>query len=371
LEKGGLPGLKHFAQPGKKNIWPMCNLAIVAAALLLALFLSPALANDPPPSKLIGTWEIDAERTLQESRKNPAVTEADGQKLYGRIRADAERLKIQITDTNFIYKSGMSDSPVPYSLVSSIETGMTVSTRGPNGEVVLVFSLIDETFMNMRSAAAASDPVNYYFWRKVTPVVYAVSPPSPETVAQSFSFPGVITYTDEMRKECDFDNAGKRIWARYYQNASNTFASTAVILYEGGTHLNAERRRQLENGLADYKLQMEKIRQDAMQHGRSDPSKNRSTRNELDEAPIRFFDLADKRRGYAFVAAVGPGGGAIAASLSSKDGKYDLMVVIDFPDESGRFNSSETTKEYRESLKERPFSSLQQAITKLDSVMFP
>jgi len=319
----------------------------------------------------MGTWEIDVNRTLQETKRSQTLDEAMTQKLSARITADAERMKLQVTDTNLVYTIGKNDTLMPYSLVSSDETGMTVTVKRPAQEVTLVFTLIDGEFMNMRSTTSNLDPVNRNIWKKAVPIIYAVSPPAPETVARSFSFPGTITFTDEKRRKTDYDNAGNRIWARYYESVDHTFAGTAVILYERGTHLSANMRQRLESALANYNTQMEKLRQDAIQHGRPDPLKDRAAQVETEGAPIRIIDLPDKRRGYVYMAGMGPGGWGLAASLPSKDGKYDLLLVTSFPGESGQFDSSANTKDYYESLRQRPYSSLQQAVIKLDSLMFP
>ena len=113
---------------------------------------------------LIGVWEVDFDRTMEEAKKSPKYDEAMAERMPKIVKRMMARMKIKLTGTELIYLRGEKEIVLPYEVTSSNANSITVTVKSGTEEATVVFTLIDGAYMNLKSSA--SDDMDYYVWKK-------------------------------------------------------------------------------------------------------------------------------------------------------------------------------------------------------------
>ena len=121
-------------------------------------------SGDLDVSKFIGVWEVDFDRTMEESKKSPKYDEKMAERMPALIKRMMGTMTIRLTDKEMVYRRGTKDIAHPYSVKSSDENSVTITVKQEANEITIAFTLIDGEYMSFKSSA--SDDMNYYVWKK-------------------------------------------------------------------------------------------------------------------------------------------------------------------------------------------------------------
>ena len=139
---------------------------IMLVMVLSVVWGCGAIDEDLDMSKFNGLWEVDFDRTMEESQKSPKYDEKTATRMPDMIKRMMANMKIKLTDKEMIYLRGTKEVVIPYTLKSSDQKSVTVTMKQGPEEASAVFTLIDGKYMKFKSSA--SDDMHYYVWKKGT-----------------------------------------------------------------------------------------------------------------------------------------------------------------------------------------------------------
>ena len=141
-------------------------------------------------------------------------------------------------------------------------------------------------------------------------------PPSAELVCNWVKFSKPVTLR---REQDDYEElrtvVGKVIWSYTYSSLTQAKSSYTIALYKGES-LFGDKRTEVENQLQELEDLAEEL-------GKQPPI-----------GPV-VETRDDGRKVYFFIAALGPGGAAMAGFTGIRNGEYDLLVMEYGGDEHG------------------------------------
>jgi len=136
--------------------------------VLWIICLSIMIANGDAHAKGINyfyaTWEVDFERTLEESRKSPKFSQEDLVKMPDMIRKMMDIMKVRITKSEMIYLRGEKEIAYPFVVVEETENSARIECSVNEQTFHIDFTLLDNKYMNFKSSG--SDDMNYYIWKQ-------------------------------------------------------------------------------------------------------------------------------------------------------------------------------------------------------------
>ena len=133
---------------------------------LSVICCSMTWAGDLNMDTFIGVWEVDYDRTLEESKNSPKYDEKMAERMPAMIKRMMGTMKIKLTEEEMVYARGAKEIKFPYTVKSSDAESVTISIAQEAAEITVVFTLVDEAYMGFKSSA--SDDMHYYVWAKAT-----------------------------------------------------------------------------------------------------------------------------------------------------------------------------------------------------------
>ena len=138
---------------------------ITALAVLSLIGCNKDAGTGPAKNPFIGKWTVNYDLTMEESKKSPKY-QPELAPLIGMVIKDmVERMKLEITAEEMIYSRDDNKQSAPYTITSTDTAGksLTAASQAGDKEVQIVFTLIDDKYMNFTSTG--SDDMNYYIWQ--------------------------------------------------------------------------------------------------------------------------------------------------------------------------------------------------------------
>ena len=183
------------------------------------------------------------------------------------------------------------------------------------------------------------------------------NPPAAAVVALAFSYldSNRVSEIEEAREP---DRESGIIWSRTYRSNDHSFATTSINLLPAGGYLTPKRKEELT-------VQAAKMRDEDAKH------RWPADFPEIGASILHEFDLPGGRKGFAHLVGFGPGGTGHMAAAPSPDGKYELVLNVNWSHEgSDQFRTTDDTKAYAKKLQVGTNLLLEQAMRKLDAALF-
>jgi len=138
--------------------------AVMLSLILAATLGSAARGADLDMGAFVGTWEVDVDRTLEAAKDSPQYDEKMAQRMPDMVEHVMSMIQIKVTDSDVVYLFGATEAAFRYSVTSADDTSVTVALAQGSNETSVVFTLVDDLFMNFKSSG--SDDMDYYIWMK-------------------------------------------------------------------------------------------------------------------------------------------------------------------------------------------------------------
>ena len=134
-------------------------------ALLVATLALAAMADDAGMNRFVGAWSVDYERTIEEARKSPEVSEEDLEKMPAIIERMMARMSIEVSDTELIYVAGPRRSALPYTVKEVAGKTTTVVVSVTEQQAEMSFTVVDGGRMMVKSSQ--TDDMDFYVWKRI------------------------------------------------------------------------------------------------------------------------------------------------------------------------------------------------------------
>lgn len=122
--------------------------------------------TEPLEKKIIGKWKIDVDRSVELMKTSPKVKPEDHEKLPKMIEGIADKVQMEITESEMKASMGSRSQAMAYKVDSTDTDAKTITLSLTDQEgVTVVCKIIDGTYLNQVSSA--SDDMNYYIWEPV------------------------------------------------------------------------------------------------------------------------------------------------------------------------------------------------------------
>ena len=122
---------------------------------------------EPVETKILGNWKISVDRSVELCKTSPKVKPEDHEKLSSHIQRQADKLKMEITETNLKITSGTRvGADFAYNVDSTDTDAQTVtaSLKEVDG-VTIIFKVIDNVYLNYVSSG--TDDMDYFVWEPI------------------------------------------------------------------------------------------------------------------------------------------------------------------------------------------------------------
>lgn len=124
------------------------------------------LSTEPVETKMIGKWKINVPRSIEKCKTSPKVKPEDFEKLPSIVEREADKLQMEITESELKITSGSREQVLGYTVTSTDADSQIITVSIKDAEDVnVVFTMIDGTYLNLVSSG--SDDMNYYIWGPV------------------------------------------------------------------------------------------------------------------------------------------------------------------------------------------------------------
>jgi hypothetical protein len=202
----------------------------------------------------------------------------------------------------------------------------------------------------------------------------------PEAVGRAARFAGPLVVREEDTGEISKDY-GRPLWAATVAAPDESFADLNVVLVEGGSFLTPAATKRFEAAVAQPPRYAEEMRREIV--GRRDRAGDAEERGqaerelqELDRLSaigplLRPVRLLHDRRGYSAVLGFSRIEVTFATILPSPDGRYDLIVSLSTPFESGGLTQTPEAARYQSMLQRRPLDTLEPMALAVHRQLFP
>jgi hypothetical protein len=134
---------------------------ILITAIVVTLCGADPLFADA--TRFYGTWQVDFERTMEESKKSPKYVPGDAERLPVIVKTMMNALTLKITGQAVTYVQGTRELSLPYRLERDDASTVLVVTQDGK-QFTLTLSLRDGQVMNVKSSG--SDDLDYYIWKR-------------------------------------------------------------------------------------------------------------------------------------------------------------------------------------------------------------
>ena len=110
-----------------------------------------------------GTWGVDFERTIEETKNSPKYSQEQADKMPNMIKRMMNMMKIRITESEMIYLRGEKEIAYHFRVVEETENSARIECSVNEQTFHIDFTLLEGAYMNFKSSG--SDDMNYYIWK--------------------------------------------------------------------------------------------------------------------------------------------------------------------------------------------------------------
>jgi hypothetical protein len=132
-------------------------------SVLLLLFLTAwAVAADL--SKFTGSWQVDLERTWEEGKKSSKYNPKGEAEMPQAFKSMISGFKLKITAKELVYSMSGKNFSIPFTVENVTDKSAVIVVKANDKTEKFTLTLIDDKFLNMRTAAGTGDQ-DFYIWK--------------------------------------------------------------------------------------------------------------------------------------------------------------------------------------------------------------